>query len=95
MKPQDAIKTDIVDLDQSETYPENILPENVLCRYLYHPDEQYVDQKRWNTNFIWSKNTYKLDRIVEKAGDCVLYFLQIESDRAFVCKESMHIPEDT
>lgn len=35
------------------------------------------------TDFILSKNTYLLDRVVEKPGG-----------RAFVCKELMHIPKD-
>ena len=58
MKPQDAIKIDIADLDKFETYPEeNVLPENGLCGYLYHHGEHHGDQIRWNSDFIWSKNT--------------------------------------
>ena len=45
MKPNDAIKLDIVPLDKS--YPkETVLPEDRLYRYLYQPGEQHGDQKR-------------------------------------------------
>lgn len=41
MKPKYAIKRDIAKLDKSETYPEeDVLPEDGLYRYLYHPGEQ-------------------------------------------------------
>ena len=47
MKPQDAIKIDIADLDKFETYPEeNVLPEDSLYRYPYRPEKQREDQKR-------------------------------------------------
>ena len=66
MKSKDAIKLNIVELD--ETYPEeNILPEDGLYRYLYQPGELHGDQKRRATDFIWSKNTYRLDQIVEES----------------------------
>ena len=59
-KPKDAIKLETVSLDKK--YPEEtVLPEDGLYRYLYQPNEQYGDQKRWATDFIWSKNTYRLD----------------------------------
>ena len=46
MKPRDALKLNIAELDKSETYPaEEALPEDGLCRYLYQPDEQDEDQK--------------------------------------------------
>ena len=46
MKPKDAIKLDIVPLDN--TYPEEtVLPEDGLYRCLYQPGEQYGDPKRW------------------------------------------------
>ena len=60
MKPKDAIKLDTDPLD--ETHPEEtVLPENGLYRYLYQPGEQHGDQKRRKTDFIWSKNTYRLN----------------------------------
>ena len=52
-------------------------------------------KKRRPTDFIWSKNTYRLDQIVQETGNCVLYYLQDGPDRAFVREELMHLSEDT
>ena len=94
MKPKDAIKLDTVPL--YKTYPEEtVLPEDGLYRYLYQPGEQHGDQKRRATDLIWSKNTYRLDRIVQDPGNRVLYYLQDGPDRAFVREELMHVSEDT
>ena len=42
VKPKDAIKLDITELDKSETFPEEeVLPEDGLYRYLYPPGEQH------------------------------------------------------
>ena len=93
MKPKDAIKLDIVPLDK--TYPEaTALPEDGLYKYLHQPVEQHEDQKRRATDFTWSKNTYRLDQIVQEPGNRVLYYLQNRPDRAFVREELMHISED-
>ena len=93
MKPKDAVKLDTVKLDK--TYPkEDVLPEDGLYRYLYQPGEQHGDQKRRETNFIWSKSTYRLDRILQDPVNRVLYNLQDGTDRAFVREELMHIPEN-
>ena len=72
-----------------------MLHEDGLYRYLYQPGEQHGDQKRRATDFIWSKNMYQLDRIVEEPGNRVLYFLQDGPDRDFVSQELMHISEVT
>ena len=94
MKPKDAIKLDVVPLDK--IYPEKtVLPENGLYRYLYQPGKQHGDQKRQATDFIWSKNTYRLDRIIQEPGNRILYFLQDGPDRASVHEELIHISEDT
>ena len=94
MKPKDAIKLDTVKLDK--TYPEeNILSKDGLYRYLYQPDVQHGDRKRRATDFIWSKTTYRLDRVVQEPGNRVLYYLQNGRDRAFVSEELMHFLEDT
>ena len=66
-----------------------------MYRYLYQPDEQHGDKKRQATDLVWSKNTYRLDRIVQEPGNCVLHYLQDRPDRAFVCEELMHVSEDT
>ena len=74
MNSKDAIKLNTVKLDK--TYPEeNALPEDGLYRYLYQPGELHGDQKRRATDFIWSKNTYRLDQIVEESGIHVLHYL--------------------
>ena len=94
MKSKDAIKLDAVPLDKK--YPEEtVLPEDGLYRYLYQPDEQHGDQKRRATDLLWSKNTYRLDRIVQEPGNRVLYYLQDGPDRAFVREELMHVSKDT
>ena len=94
MKPKDAIKLDTVPLDKK--YPEEtVLPEDGLYRYSYEPGEHYGDQKRRATDFIWSKDTYRLDRIIHDLGNRILYYLQDGPDRAFVREELMHISEDT
>ena len=63
MNPKNVIKLDTVPLDKK--YPEEtIRTKDRLYRYLYQPGEQHGDQKRPATDLIWSKNTYRLDRIV-------------------------------
>ena len=94
VKPKNATKLDIAPLDKK--YPEEIvLTEDGLYRYLYQPGEQHGDQKRRATDLIWSKNTYRLVRIVQELGNRVLYYLQDGTDRVFVREELMHISEDT
>ena len=94
MKPKDAAKLDTVPLDKR--YPEETVPpEDELYIYLYQPGKQHGDQKGRATDLIWSKNTYRLDRIVQDPSNRVLCFLQDVPDRAFVCKELIHVSEDT
>ena len=81
MKPKDATKLNILELDQQiswrktyQTYPEEkVLPGDGRYRYLYRPGEQTGDQNRQATDFIWSENTYRLNRIVEEPGNRILY----------------------
>ena len=73
----------------------NTVVEDGLYRYLYQPSEQHGDQRRWAADFIWIKNTYRLDRIILDPGNRVLYYLQDGSDRAFLHEELMHVSEDT
>ena len=85
MKPKDASKLDTVPLDK--TYPEKtVLLEDELQRYLYQPGEQHGDQNRRATDLIWSKNTYRLDRIVQDPGNRILHYLQDGPDRAVYFK---------
>ena len=46
-------------------------------------------------NFVWSKNTYQLDRIDQEPGNRILYYLQGGPERAFVREELMKVPETT
>ena len=93
-KPKDASKIYLVVLDKSETYSqEEMLPKDGLNRYLCQPDERHGDQNRRTTDFIWKKDTYKLDQIVKDPGNHALYYLHCGSDRTFVSEEIMHIPE--
>ena len=94
MKPKDAVKLNTVKLDKNYA-KENVLPEDGFYRYLYQLGEQHGDQKRRTTDFIWSKNTYRIDQIVDEPGNHVLYYLQVGPDRAFVSEELMCISEDT
>ena len=94
MKAADAIKLDTILLDKK--YPEEtVLPEDGLYRYLYQPGEQHGGQKRQATDLVWSKNTYRLDRIVQEPGNRVLYYLKDRPDRTFVREKLMNISEDT
>ena len=52
-------------------------------------------KKRRATDLVCSKNTYRLDRIVQEPVNRVLYYLLDGPDRAFVCEELMNISEDT
>ena len=94
LKLKDAIKVDTVPLDK--IYPEeSVLPKDGSYRYLYQPSKQHGDQKRRATNFILSKNTNRLDRIVHESANCVLYYLQDGPNRAFVHEKLIHISENT
>ena len=93
-KPKDAVKLDTVPLDK--THPEEtVLPKDVLYRHIYQSGEQHGNQKRQATEFIWSKNTFRIDRIVQGPGNRVLYYLQDGPDKTFVREELMNRSEDT
>ena len=62
--------------------------------YISLTGKQPEEQNR-EADFIMSKNTYKLDQIVEEPGNRLFYNLQGGHDRAFVCEELKHISEDT
>ena len=44
--------------------------------------------------FVWSKETYQLDQVIEEPRNSGLYYLQNGSDKVFIC-ELVHIAEDT
>ena len=95
MKPSKAVKLENVTLNIEKYLEENVAPEDGLYRYLLQPGEEHGDQKRRATDKIWSKDTYRLDRIVEEPGQRVLYYLLGGPQRSFVREELMLIPEDT
>ena len=96
MKPKDAIKLSNVELVKSEGFADKKpLPEDGLYRYFYQPGEQHGDQKRRATDFVWSKNTYRLDRINQEPGNRIFYYLQGGPERAFAREELMQVPETT
>ena len=94
MKARDAIKLDIVPLNK--IYPEETVTlEDGLYRYLCQPREQHGDKKKQVADLTWSKNTYRLDRIVQEPDNRVLCYLQDGPSRAFVREEIIHVSEDT
>ena len=96
MKPNDAIKLNEVPLVNREAYPpEEVLPEDGLYHFLLQRGEEHDDQRCRATDRIWSKGTYRLQKIVEDAGNRVMYYLKDGPERAFVSEELMLIPEDT
>ena len=94
MEPRDAIKLDTIPIDKTHT-KETIIPEDGFYRYLYQPGEQNGDQKRRATDLILIKNTYRLDRIVQDSGSCVLNYWQDGADKASVREELIHVSENT
>ena len=91
MNPKDAIKLDTIPLDNPYT------EETVKMAYtdIFINLVNNIEIKKDEPDFIWGKNTFRLDRIVEEPGNCVLYFLQDGPDRVFVREELMHVFEDT
>ena len=91
MNPKDEIKLDTIPLDNPYT------EETVKMAYtdIFINLVNNIEIKKDEPDFIWGKNTFRLDRIVEEPGNCVLYFLQDGPDRVFVREELMHVFEDT
>ena len=79
MKPKDAILLDQVPLVNQEAYPpEDKLPEDGLYQYLLQPSEEHDDQQCRVMDRMWSKGTYRLRKVVEDAGMCMLIPEDIE-----------------
>ena len=53
-----------------------------------------MEPKSWVTDFIYGKNTYRLDQVIEVPGIPVLHNLLDVPDMAFVLEELMHISDD-
>ena len=95
MTPAKAVRLTSVELKVKPYPEEKVLPEDGLYRYLYQPGELEGGDRRRATDKIWSRNTFRLDRIVENLGQRVLYYLTDGPKRAFVREELMLIPENT
>jgi hypothetical protein len=61
---------------------------------LLKPGEEHGDQRRRATDLIWSKETYRLDKIFEDPKNRTLYYITGD-ERPFVREELVLIPEDT
>ena len=95
MKPINAIKLKEV-LQMGNYKPDKVtLKEDGLYRYLVQPGEEHGDQRRRATDMIWSKKTYRLNRIVNEANNRTMYYLEDGPERAFVKEELLQVPEDT
>ena len=94
LAPGTAIKQKIMQL-KHKYLPKDLLPEDGLYRYLCQPGEQHGDQKKRATDLNWPKNTFRLDHIVQKPCNRVIYYLKDGPGQAFVCEELMLIQEDT
>jgi len=89
MTPKKAVKLKSVELNlKSAAQHDLIASEYGLYRYLLQPGEEHGDQTRRATDRTWSKETYRLDRIVENLKQRVLYYLASGPESAFVRKKT-------
>ena len=101
LTPPKAVKLESVELKIKLYEPEETAPTDGLYRYLLEPGEENQDSKKRATDNIWSRETFRLDRIIENPGQRVLYYLEEGPKRAFVREELMlilsliHISEPT
>ena len=97
-KPAEAIKEKSVFAKPSSTYhrpvgmKEKKLPFTV--RYLYQPGELEGGTKR-ATDPVWSLKVFNIERMVQKPGTPVMYYLRDGPKRSFVREELLVIPPDT
>ena len=95
MKPKDAIELEEVPQKAGYKPDKKPLSEDDLYRYLVQPGEEHGDQRRRATDMIWSKETYRLDRVVNEPDNRTMYYLKDGPERAFVKEELLRVPEDT
>ena len=67
----------------------------MIYKDIYSLKKNMEIKKRRNTYFIWSKNAYRLERIVEEPHNSVLHYMQGGPDKAFVREVLINISEDT
>ena len=80
LAPATAIKRKILKLKHKYP-PEEVMPEDGLYRYLYQPGEQHGNQRQKATDFNWSKDTFRLNQIMEEPGNRVMYYLKDGPER--------------
>ena len=72
--------------------PEDVSPKYSLYRCLYLSGEQHGDRNKRVTDLNWSKNTFRLNWIMQEPGN---WAMKDDPERAFVNVELMLVPEDT
>ena len=102
-KPAGAIKVKKVAQKPSSVVPgrpvglgEQKLPSGVGVRYLYQPGE-LEGGRRHATDPMWSIRVYRLERSMTKAGEPLLYYLDVPSHEpacGFVREELLVVPSD-
>ena len=99
-KPTQAIKEKAVSSKPSTAYSRSVgvnekkLPPRVNLRYLYQPGE-LEGGGRQATDPIWSLKVYKIERVVTKPDEPVVYYLYDGPKRGFVREELMAVPPNT
>ena len=66
-----------------------------LYRYLLAPGEKHGDTRKRATDNTWSRETYRISRIIETPGNRNMYYLENGPARTFVEEELMWVPENT
>jgi len=99
-KPSVAVKEKSIVAKPSTPYSspvgvdEKKLPPNVKTRYLYQPGELEGGTKR-ATDPVWSLKVYTLEKVVDKSGEPVLYYLHDGPKRGFAREELLIVPPNT
>ena len=74
---------------------ERKLPPLVHVRYLYYPGELEGGGGRRATDPIWSLKVYKIQKVVTRPHEPVVYYLDDGPKRGFVREELMVVPQGT
>ena len=74
-------------VDLQKRKHEEILPHDVLVRYLYAPGELEGGNVRRATDPTWSLSIHQINSSVQAPNQPVIYYLQNAPKRAFVRKE--------
>ena len=96
-KPSQAIKNKAVSTKPALRpvgVQERKLPPLVSVRYLYYPGELEGGGRR-ATDPIWSLKVYKVQKVVTRPHEPVVYYLDDGPKRGFVREELMVVPQGT